>query len=216
MNTISSKQLLGRVFRLIKPVDAHWLHDALQSIDEAVQALGTKAFENVSFTLQAKNFRAALPVAAEYVNWVEVDGERVYHNSDIGLATDFGYSETMDGYKVEAGYIKTPKATCSLTVNCAVIPRDEEGLPLIPKGYEAMEAVFWYVVSHMLLQGYEIPGQNYDKAERRWRDFRGEAMNEMMMPTPDEYETTSRMWLGQNDVDINTLHNHFRMYPQTT
>lgn len=223
MQTRSAKEIVHRIFRIFNPKDGSWVNGAIDSIDEAIQGIGTPySLESKKELVQIENFRGRLPCNLEYVEHVvDANGGRVYHNNDIGIRTPYGDSETMHGYKIEPGYIKAPFAKGCLGVAYKAIPRDKDGLPLLINEFDFIEACTWYSVSHMILAGHKHPEVRWEEADRRWEMYRARASNNLMLRSPDEMETISRMWLGNPQVaDVHSivceLYPKERPYPTDT
>ena len=87
---ISSKEVIGKVFRDLKPTDSSWTMDAVEWIGEALDFIGYHgAFEKKTETVSVKDFRAAFPCDLYALRAVEYQGRALVHGtSTAGYDTD--------------------------------------------------------------------------------------------------------------------------------
>lgn len=80
----SSAIILKRVYKLFRPGDSDWEHDALEYIGESMQYIGYhKQFESKEVTLKVRNFRAVVPSDLYELRGVEYNGQKIDRCSAI-------------------------------------------------------------------------------------------------------------------------------------
>lgn len=92
--TISSRAVIQKVFRDLKPTDSSWADDAIEWIGEALDFIGYHAgFNKKTASLSVTAFRAALPCDLYTVRAVEYKGSPLLYGSDL---TGFDTSRTTN------------------------------------------------------------------------------------------------------------------------
>lgn len=82
--TISSRAVIQKVFRDLKPNDSSWTNDAIEWIGEALDFIGFHAgFEKRVTTLEVENFRAAIPCDLYQLMAVEYEGRPLPFGTDL-------------------------------------------------------------------------------------------------------------------------------------
>lgn len=97
-------------------------------------------------------------------------------------------------YNLQPGAIETTFDFGEITLIYTGATSDDRGMPLLPDVYEFKEAIAWYIMSRMLLSGYEHPVLNWQSADERWEKFRFKAKNKLKMPTLDRMQALANMW----------------------
>lgn len=87
---ISTKEVIGKVFRDLKPKDTSWTMDAVEWIGEALDFIGYHgAFEKKVDTLTVANHRAQFPCDLYQLIQVEYNGQALVFGTDTaGYDTD--------------------------------------------------------------------------------------------------------------------------------
>lgn len=82
--TLSSKAIIQKVFRDLKPSDTSWTNDAVEWIGEALDFIGYHAgFEKRVKSIKVKNFRAEIPCDLYQLFAVEYKGSPLAYGSDL-------------------------------------------------------------------------------------------------------------------------------------
>lgn len=97
-------------------------------------------------------------------------------------------------YNLQPGAIETTFDFGEITLIYTGATSDERGMPLLPDIYEFKEAIAWYIMSRMLLSGYEHPVINWQMADATWEKFKFKAKNKLKMPTLDRMQALANMW----------------------
>jgi len=80
---VSSKDVIGKVFRDLKPTDASWTSDALEWIGEALDFIGFHGvFDHKSKELTIADHKAVLPCDLYQLIQVEYDGRALVYGTD--------------------------------------------------------------------------------------------------------------------------------------
>lgn len=80
---VSSKQVIGKVFRDLKPTDASWTSDALEWIGEALDFIGYHGiFDHVATEIPIESHKGILPCNLYQLIQVEYDGRALIYGTD--------------------------------------------------------------------------------------------------------------------------------------
>lgn len=91
-------------------------------------------------------------------------------------------------YDITSNHIITAEEECLVKIHYIGFPIDNEGMPLIIDDYNYKEAVFWYIVTQMLISGYVVPSLNWKDANALFERHRDIAANNVKMPSIDGME----------------------------
>lgn len=97
-------------------------------------------------------------------------------------------------YNLQPGCIETTFEEGCITLIYTGSVSDENDLPLVPNVFEFKEAIAWFIMSRLLLGGYEHPVLNYEKADAKWEFFKLAARNKIKMPSIDRMQALANMW----------------------
>lgn len=100
-----------------------------------------------------------------------------------------------DYYMIVPGFIVTNFEEGNIWLHYDAFPTDSRGLPMIPSNYLVKEAILWYVISRMLLAGYEHRKISFEEADTMWKDIKIQAMNDAMFPSIDKVAAFGKMWV---------------------
>lgn len=239
----SSGALLSKLYRDFRPSHSDWEADAIEWIGEALDFIGVHyAEEKRSINLTITNYRVPLPTGFStcrgvWYNDVELpyggdfnkygnffDGDvyisskkTVLETTNSGMtryASPLAKDSVRDDYFLfNPGYIQTSFATGTIRFAYNRKPVDDDGYPMIPDNVYCVQALWWYVVKQLLLQGYKHPVISYKEAEAKWEEYCVSAGNDMMMPTPAKMEKIKDNWVSfvpepnkkhdiHNDLDL--------------
>jgi len=96
-NTISSKEIIRKVFRDLKPDDDNWIDDAIEWIGEALEHIGASTqLEHKQTVLNVVNHKVYLPHDLYYINQVAVNTAMATKDSDIYDAIIAGIAALKD------------------------------------------------------------------------------------------------------------------------
>jgi hypothetical protein len=80
---ISTKEVIGKVFRDLKPTDTGWTYDAVEWIGEALDFIGYHGiFDHKVETVTIENFRGAFPCDLYSLTQVEYNGQALVYGTD--------------------------------------------------------------------------------------------------------------------------------------
>lgn len=97
------------------------------------------------------------------------------------------------GYYVNDDTIITTFSNGDIILYGTIIATDKEGYPMIRNEANYIEALFWWVTSKLMLQGYKNPNLGYGDALNLWNDYKHKASNNAKM-SADKMENFKNMW----------------------
>ena len=81
---ISTKEVIGKVMRDLKPTDAGWTYDAVEWIGEALDFIGYHGiFDHKVTTVTVDSHRAEFPCDLYSLQAVEKDGQPLVYGTDL-------------------------------------------------------------------------------------------------------------------------------------
>lgn len=113
---------------------------------------------------------------------------------DLRLGQYAQYSR--EWYNIEGDYIKTSFVKGNIQLNANAFIVDEFGYPRVIDAAKYKEAVSWFVISRLILQGYKHPELSWKDANEEWEMWRVRASNEQKMPDIDQLERFTNRWLS--------------------
>jgi hypothetical protein len=147
---------LVRTFRL-----RDWqydIEDIAEDIAEALKLIGAaKNYEPVTKTYLVTNRMIKLPIEAEHI--MQVSPPVPYREQGRFIVIDLADNSPV-------------------TVTYQTLPTDERGFPIVPDNAAVREAIMWYLVKILTLQG-EIKRIPFDAAEQEWQWRCGSARGEL-------------------------------------
>ncbi len=207
---ISSKEVIAKVFRDLKPATSDWQVDAVEWLGEVVAMVGClPALEKKVLSLQVHNHRVALPAVVESINAVEHEGARLVEGRNqagygLGTATPGGTGMSYDGnyYLLNPGQLITSFETGNVLLHANILPVDKEGYPMMADNVFLREAGKWYIGS-MLAGRNELPMFSYTDCETRFHEYRLRAEADISFPTPERMLSFRNAWVRL----VPTVHN---------
>ncbi len=217
----SVKHIINKVFRdfgmtISQHTDA--LSDMIEWAGEALEAIGaTSPLEDKPAKIVIKNNRGSLPCDLYLIKQVCWQGRPLKYG-----AQTFNYSQHCDdcvnerasceySYTVNPNYINSdlPDGE-SIEIFYQAFPTDEQGFPLIPSDVTFKQAIMWYIISRLMLRGFEHPDKklDFEAAEARWLKYCTQAENDAKMLDIARYESFKDQWvrLIPNVNPGNTFH----------
>jgi hypothetical protein len=227
-NLVSSKRILSKIYRDLKPRNSNWEADAIEWIGEALSFIGYQAaFVKRRVTLTVKDYRVPfpkdfynliavyyednkLPFGGDIVNAEPYLDEAIYIAAKTEVLESTNFTVTRYGsrlyntgssdynyYTINPGYIQTSFETDDIELVYNAWPVDKEGLPLIPDSPYYSQAIEWYVMRQMSLQGYEFPNKEFTFTflDQQWKHYCVSAGNDAAFPNPDKAQRFMDMWV---------------------
>lgn len=99
-------------------------------------------------------------------------------------------------YVLNPGMIQTSFEKGTIRVHFGRLPVDDSGFPMVPDHAIVSEAITWYILTKMIMGGYQHPIFSYQFAAAEWERTLGRAQNFIMMPSPDKMENFKKMWVS--------------------
>lgn len=130
-------------------------------------------------------------------------------NYSIPYAVSQSSRTYFEYYNLNPGVIETSFESGIINLTYTGAVSDDNGMPLIPDVYEFKEALAWYIVSRILLRGYEHPVIKWETANTEWENFKRRARNQVKMPSIDRMDALVKMWTNPLfNRHINRLHTY--------
>lgn len=200
--TISSKTVVARLLRTLKPQGSEWVHDAIEWIGEAMAHMHhhTGLEKSAPTKLTVAHHRVALPCDFYQLRAISYNGVPLpYSGSKKGLDLicedcDIAMTTAGDYYQITPDWIITSFEDGDICIWYYKIPTDPDGLPLIPDDIWFSNACFWYTASMMLLAGHTHPVISFKDADAKWSDARIRALNSAAYPSIDRMENFKNSW----------------------
>lgn len=207
---VSGNGIIRKIQRDFRPNYDSWISDAPHWIFEAIMEIGVyDALDTRVASLTVENYKATLPCNFEDLEVVTLCGRRLRKSisSNIGgqigvgsgsykNTTGFMYGDATYQPRGNQLYFSFPenKDPDDVQVVYKAIRIDDDGMPVIPYIPIYMRAVSWYVLTHMMLGGFEMKGYNAEMAEQKFKQYAGQAANMLQFWTPDDAERMKRWW----------------------
>lgn len=159
--TVSSGQVIARMFRLFHPNTSLWVRDAIESIADGLEEIGIFCgYEEKCFELCVYNYKVKIPCNIEKIQVIQKNNVNLpllqsLTKSKIGIDKNY--------YYLENNYIKTGFIEGKIEVFAIVLPTDEDGLPLVPDVYEVKNYLAHKAFLDILSTGYKHPVFSYEK-----------------------------------------------------
>lgn len=114
-------------------------------------------------------------------------GSRLYSTTNV----------TYEYYTIIPNYIQTSFEEGEIEIVYNAWPVDKEGLPEIPDSPYYKQAIEWYIMRQMALQGYEFPNKEFTFTflDGQWKHYCVAAQNDAMFPSPDKVQRFNEMWV---------------------
>lgn len=213
-NHTSSKEIIAKVFRDFGIQRSHWINDAIEWMGEALELIGTaKQTVDKIRVIKASNFRVPMPkdlYALETIRYSNsTDNSQPELNSFDYVATEEsggrnpglygeknGTSNSRETYFHQGEFIKFSFKDKWVAIEYKAFPLDEDGYPLVPDAAEYKEALSWYIMSKLLLQGKKHPVIDYQHADQKWERKCVQARSAMNMPDKGQYRNFRDKWVS--------------------
>tara|TARA_R110002020_G_scaffold165581_2_gene353095 strand:+ start:27817 stop:28785 length:969 start_codon:yes stop_codon:yes gene_type:complete len=124
-------------------------------------------------------------------------GTSTFHSSihcEGCVNSQVSYKET---YIINCGNIQTSFAQGQICLSYMAFPVDEECYPMVPDDISYREAMFWYILKKLLLQGETFKNTKieYQFAEMMWQKYCTQARNAANYPDIDRYQSFMDQWV---------------------
>ena len=100
-------------------------------------------------------------------------------------------------YIINCNTIQTTLAEGQICLSYTAFMTDDECYPMVPDNISYRDALFWYIVKKMLLQGLQLRNKNitYDVADMYWLKYCTQARNAANYPDMDRYQNFMDQWV---------------------
>lgn len=214
---ISSRAVIAKVYRDLKPNSSTFEQDAFEWVGEVMAFIGTGGtVAEKSEIVEIESYVADLPddlVSISSVHWALANtlsefqaapkSELLQNTSRISVArqgaTDTGImSIPGNSYYLHKGdTLHFPFETGFVLLTYFAFAVDEDGFPTVPDNVSVLTACFWYILRQMIMGGYKHPEPKLDYlyADEKWGYYCTQARNSLVYPDVVEYEAFRRAWV---------------------
>jgi len=180
---VSSKRVVETVIRDFGIVNQDWIYDANEWIGNGLLEMGTNPIYSPNkVTTTITNYKVKLPCNVELFRAVYWDKCKILH---LRNATRTG---NTTWYNDEGDFLHFSFTGKEVTLFYLGFEVDEEGFICIPDNVFVIQALAWKIMMHLLQRGMLHPTIDYKTASAEWIDKRDKASNNLMTPTPEEYD----------------------------
>lgn len=214
---VSSKAIIAKIFRDVKPPDANWVTDAIEWIGEALDEIGAGAqlidketspgFGYPEY-LKIVNHKGILPCDLYTITQVTHNNRPIYPKTssystqkydydnygNIILTTDKNAS-LKEFYDIKGNYIVTGFSDSAVNILYKGFSVDEDGFPMVPDMIEFKRALTWYVRMMLVSSGYEDKVFTYEKLEERFWQSCANARNQANQLDVGNAENFLNQWV---------------------
>lgn len=210
---ISSGKILYQIGRIYKNQSSEFYNHIYELMGDAIQGIGYHINFEEKITpdddpVIVKNNRASIPSDVQNIQSIEYydlnnnlrrlpldNGNRL---RGLNLETNKKYSNTTstEFYYIEGNYIKTSFTEGKLRLHYIGFAVDNEGLPYILDEFNYIEAVKYYIIYQLALEGYKHPVLNYSEAFQLWETYFPRAQNAAVMPSIEGMENFKNSFLA--------------------
>lgn len=219
--TVSSKQIVGKIYRDLKVPEYVTFADIMEWIGECLEEMQhLEGFIPKKETFEFTDSRILIPDNVYFVDSVYYNDEKlpyghsgsVEYTSPIYLSakkevlestnteiTRYGSqivntTSKTDYYTINGNWIQLSFSEGEVDILYYTYPIDEEGYPLIPDDQFYKQAIFWYVFSNMLLGGFMHQTINFAYARKQYNYYRLRATANAKMLSPDQKSRFTKIW----------------------
>lgn len=183
--------------------DVDW-QDWIDWIAEGLNHIGAYyQFTEKEIELEVENFKAYLP--CDFYKQIRLlNKDTNYYlnrNENLQGSTDKVIDRnrfSISDYNVTHNTITVSFQSGTLLMQYLAMPLDEDQLPMIPDDVSYREALFWRVVYHLCLRGYEFKNpqlRDINFTKNMWNKYCIQARAEANMPDLDMLERLKNNWL---------------------
>lgn len=203
----SAKPVIARIVRVVK--DSSWIGGSLLHFRDAIDQLGRSYTTHLKITpedelLPISNHQVEIPCDLILLEKVECAGVRLMWNKDVSMNSLVCDTYTWYGndgypyYQIVGDKIRTSLDEGDLKLYYHTLKLDNDGFPYIPDIAEYRQALFFYIISRLILEGYKVPNMTFQLAEERWEYYKGLAKNKIKAPNKDQWERIAQLMTGLN------------------
>lgn len=219
---VSSKEMLAKVARDLKPNDYDWEQDVLEWIGEALEFIGSgAAYELKKRHLEVWNYRALLPLDLRELKGVYNEDKKAYEyghhdyldngvqvvaktnpvattHSGVQIFSGKWIEYPDDGYFINGGYLIMPFEKGEVIIEYEGLKLDEECYPMIPDSIHYRNAIFFYILRQMIMGGYKHPDPNlgYMQVDELWKKYCDQASVKGNFPSFDKAMNLGRSFVS--------------------
>ena len=180
-------------------------------MDKLLTALGLKQAETAPVLCPEQFHKLQFGIADRYQ---EVPAMLRSNQGLINAtSTDLSINDMSYRFVKEGRYLQTGFREGYLTLRYLAFPLDNCGYPLIPENVSYKTALFWKVVFHLSMRGFQMPTpelNNLEYCRMQWNFYCKQARGDANMPDLEKLDQYAKMWSSlvpyYNDFDQDFRH----------
>lgn len=197
----SIKSLMADIIDDFEITNSDWYYKSIGWIARALEIMRIwNGYDKVSYKVNIVDYKGLLPCNINSILFVTNSANRyVPIVSDFTLASSCSCPSEIepcnDTVIINQSAVQTSFATGWIKVHYYGIPKDEDGIPLIPDDAFVTEAIGWYVVMKMITSGYKHKViTNWKEAKNEWEVAYPRAQNSCNYPSPEKMQGLVDVW----------------------
>ena len=200
--TVSSKVILGKVYRDFKPAHAGWHNDAIEWIGEAIDIMKIPSGMVLkSKEVEVIDYRVSIPCDLYKLEGIEYNQKRLPRTGGINAADRCSCLQNLtchtdESYHLNPGYIFTTFQEGCITLHYIGIDIDCDGFPKVIDEAKVHEAITWYILRQLCLRGFKHQVVDFKMADVMWEKSYPRAQNACILTDIDDMELFKKSWLG--------------------
>jgi hypothetical protein len=175
-----------------------WIADGLKHIGAYYQ------FTHKTADIEIEDYKGELP--CDFYAMVRYMGSNQSTDSIFSNSYLIGDSDTTventsnntNNYKINHNIITVGFREGTFSIQYLAFPLDDEGLPMVPDNEEYRNALYWKIIFHLGMQGYEFKNKKLNDIEytgNKWNRLKISARAEAYMPDQQGYEELKNGYL---------------------
>lgn len=198
---VSSRVVIAKLQRDLKPKDTGYVADALTWMGEAIGHIGCyNSRQEVELPITVVDYKAGMPCSVDNFLWLKYNGKRLTLNPRMQSRSDLSKNTQVlahpsEYYSYTDKYFTFTFQTGEVSLYHMGIPRDCE-YPKIPDNESYKEACVFYIINRMIMGGFvhSISTFTFDYTWARFEHFAQRARNEVDAPTIADMDTFIHEW----------------------
>lgn len=211
MKYISSNQFIGRFIQSLGLENTEYVHQFPQWIEDAIDIMCVpKYYTTRTKILEINNHSSPLPCDESNIFAFFVKNNKTAYrltmrnNPMIGNLVSFIPCYDAFG-TIDGDCLKTTFKKGEVIIVYKGIPIDSKGFPLVPDNAKFFEALQYYFIKNLTLQGFTHPVFDFDKAYMLWEKHYPRAANSLNWFTNQEYQEFTELWVNNIIGDLQEL-----------
>lgn len=213
---VSSRIIFNRIAKIFYSTD--WREDAKSYLGRGIQILGynysTKVnYEDDNNLHTVVNHQVEIPDNVEEISEIHYLGNRLPIHTDKSMLAlnsndDYKWNGIGNYYMIDWPYIKTSFETGDIKIFWKEFRFDPNGFIYIPDNVYYRQALEWYIIYNLMLDGYKTKSKEISLAyaEDKYEENKRKGRNTLKEMSKDRRDRFSKIWnqhnISYNDLDL--------------